>query len=180
MKPIDLSMSVTKSFLLCLCLAVTQQAAAESGTDEDNAYAKKLWEIMRSQNLIGENRIRSFPFEGHRPHGSIQEVIATDAVVEGHKGRLIVKHNYGADKGITPQSVYAADEAQNYVALTIMFQREAGYDEDNHNWFWAEYHPDGSVIKYQGKYLSGRSELCIGCHTTLGGADREILNGKQH
>jgi len=25
-----------------------------------------------------------------------------------------------------------------------MYQREAGYDEDNKNWFWAKYRPDGS------------------------------------
>jgi len=172
-------MSVTKLLLPFLFVLVVQNAAAESGNTKDNAYAKKVWDVMQKDKLIGKDRIRSFPFVGNRPHGSIQEIIATEATVDGHTGRLIVKHNYGADKDITPHSVYAADEAENYVALTIMFQREAGYDEANNNWFWAEYYPDGRIIKHEGAYLSGRSELCISCHTALGGSDREILNGKQ-
>ena len=27
-----------------------------------------------------------------------------------------------------------------------MLQREAGYDDDNDNWFWVKYAPDGSVM----------------------------------
>ncbi len=66
---------------------------------------------------------------------------------------------------------------ENYEALTIMFQREEGYDPGNNDWFWAEYNPDGSILVYEGAHLSGRSPLCLGCHTPLGGKDREILNG---
>ena len=58
-----------------------------------------------------------------------------------------------------------------------MFQREEGYDAPNNNWFWAEYNADGSVFNYQGTNLSGRAPLCLGCHTALGGNDREVLNG---
>ena len=134
-------------------------------------------DYMTENRLVGKGRIRSQPFEGSRPHGSIQEVIATEATVDGHKGRLVVKHNYGAEEGLTPKKVYSDDQAENYVALTIMFQREEGYDSANDNWFWAEYNPDGSVLNYQGINLSGRSPLCIACHTALGGKDREILNG---
>jgi len=167
--------------LVAVCLSAASAMAADvgkaSGTAVDDAYAAKLWAKMAEQRLIGDQRMRSFPFVGSRPHGSIQEVITTDATIDGHKGRLIVKHNYGGAEGLTPKSVYTAKQATNYVALTIMFQRERGYDEANNNWFWAEYNPDGSVLEYQGQHLSGRAPLCLGCHTPLGGADREILNG---
>jgi hypothetical protein len=148
-----------------------------AGTPADEAYAAKLWAFMVDSRLIGKDRIRSFPFVGSRPHGSIQEFIATEAVIDGHRGRLLVKHNYGGDESLTPKSVYAANPEQSVEPLAIMFQREAGYDSDNNDWFWAEYNADGSVFNYQGDNLSGRAPLCIGCHTPLGGEDREILNG---
>jgi hypothetical protein len=148
-----------------------------AGRLEDDAYAAKVWAYMQSNQLIGEQRMRSFPFAGARPHGSIQEIIATEAKIDGHQGRLIVKHNYGAKEGLTVKDVYASAEHENYEALTIMFQREKGYDTANNDWFWAEYNPDGSVLNFQGQQLSGRAPACLGCHTPLGGKDREILNG---
>jgi hypothetical protein len=167
---------------IILCLspfhAMAEKAKVLSGKAVDNAYAAKVWQYMLKNKLVGDGRIRSYPFVGSRPHGSIQEVISTEAEIGGQKGKLIVKHNYGAKEKLTPHKVYSDDQADNYVALTIMFQREKGYDTNNSDWFWAEYNPDGSIIKYQGVDLSGRSEMCLGCHTPLGGKDREVLNGR--
>ncbi len=150
-----------------------------SGRAVDNAYAQKVWQVLQSEKLIGDGRMRSYPFVGSRPHGSIQEIIAKEIEVDGVTGRVVVKHNYGAKDGLTPKQVYSAQIHENYEALTIMFKREAGYDPANNDWFWAEYKRDGSVINYNGTDLSGRSGLCLGCHTPLGGADREIMNGNQ-
>lgn len=157
--------------------SIAAESDPGSGRPVDDAYAAKVWAYMAENRLLGDGRIRSQPFEGSRPHGSIQEVIATEATIDGVAGRLIVKHNYGAKGGLTVKQVYSANQAENYEALTIMFQREEGYDSANSDWFWAEYNPDGSVLNYQGSNLSGRSPLCIGCHTALGGKDREVLNG---
>ena len=42
-------------------------------------------------------------------------------------------------------------------AVTVMFRREAGYDAQNKNWFWAKYLPDGSLDKNpNGMQLAGR------------------------
>jgi hypothetical protein len=173
----------THPFLLIITLLLSHHVSAQnadinSGTAKDNAYAAKVWQYMQQNKLVGDNRIRSYPFEGSRPHGSIQEVVATEANIAGHTGKLLVKHNYGAKDALTPHQVYSDQQAKNYVALTIMFQREKGYDKANNDWFWAEYNPDGSIINYQGVDLSGRSGMCIGCHAPLGGNDREILNGR--
>ena len=158
--------------------AMAEKAAASSGKAVDNAYAAKVWQYMIKNKLVGDGRIRSYPFVGSRPHGSIQEIIATEAKIDGNEGKLIVKHNYGAEEKLTPHKVYSDNQAKNYVALTIMYQREKGYDEANNDWFWAEYTADGNIINYQGVDLSGRSEMCLACHTPLGGNDREILNGR--
>ena len=165
--------------ILIPAYSMAQDSPATSGRAEDNAYAAKVWRYMNENNLVGDGRMRSFPFVGSRPHGSIQEVITTDAEIDGQKGRLIVKHNYGSIDGLSPKTVYTASQDLNYEALTVMFKREAGYDTANHDWFWAEYKADGSVINYQGTDLSGRSSLCLACHTPLGGNDREILNGNR-
>jgi hypothetical protein len=46
----------------------------------------------------------------------------------GHKGLAIVKRNYGGD-GVSVPAV--ANDPNTYLkAVTVMFQREAGYDED--------------------------------------------------
>ena len=167
---------------ICLVVLSVSPALAESeagaGRPVDDAYAAKLWSYMSEHQLLGKERMRSYPFVGSRPHGSIQEVISTEATIDGHRGRLIVKHNYGAEAELTPKSVYSAKPDQNYEALTIMFKREAGYDPENSDWFWAEYNPDGSILFFQGANLSGRAPACLGCHTPLGGKDREILNGR--
>ena len=167
-------------FLAILSISAYSIAAEpekSSGTEVDDAYAAKLWAYMLENKLIGDGRVRSFPFVGSRPHGSIQEFIATEATIDGQRGRLLIKHNYGAEEELTPKEVYAADPDENSEPLAIMFQREDGYDPVNNNWFWAEYNADGSVLNYQGANLSGRAPLCLGCHTPLGGTDREILNG---
>jgi len=158
-------------------LSLAEDGDKAAGTPEDDAYAAKVWAYMHENGLIGDGRVRSFPFVGSRPHGSIQELIVTEAVIDGQRGRLLIKHNFGAEESLTPKIVYAAGPDEHMEPLAIMFQREKGYDEDNNNWFWAEYNADGSVFVYQGENLSGRASLCIGCHTALGGADREILNG---
>lgn len=169
--------SITAVLLSCMVLTVSADDTRQAGTPEDDAYAAKLWSYMEANRFLGEDRIRSFPFVGSRPHGSIQELIATEAVIDGHRGRLLIKHNFGADEKLTPRSVYSADPQENSEPLAIMFQRKAGYDPENNNWFWAEYTADGAVLNFQGNNLSGRAPLCIGCHTAQGGKDREILNG---
>ncbi|XOV80999.1 MAG: hypothetical protein ACFHVJ_08615 [Aestuariibacter sp.] len=157
-------------------VAVTKEA----GRPVDDAYAEKVWRYMIENELVGESRMRTFPFVGLRPHGSIQDVITTKATIAGHEGRLIVKHNYGAKDDLTVKQVYASEQKENLEAVTIMFQRETGYDAENNDWFWAEYEPNGAIFVYQGAHLSGRAPLCIGCHAPLGGEDREILNGNKH
>jgi len=65
-----------------------------------------------------------------------------------------------------------------------MFKREAGYDEENRDWFWAKYLPDGALdrnpagIELAGRVAKGMDAGCIACHTALGGEDLETLTSR--
>ena len=159
------------------------QAADESkpyfGGKGDVAFAKSLWQSMSANQLVGANAINVYPFKGNQPHGAIQQV--TDATISVNRriGRVIVKRNHGGE-GADIKSVYS-DPQKHLKAVTVMFKREAGYDTENLNWFWAKYTPAGEIDKNpKGALLAGRvakggSVGCIACHKALGGKDMETL-----
>lgn len=153
--------------------AVAQDAPF--GTDTEVEYAKLLWDLMKAEKLAGEGAIRSVPYEGGPPHGMMLETFYTTATVNGHTGQLVVKRNYGPE-GVMADDVLM-DPATHLAAVTVMFKREDGYDEDNQNWFWAKYLPDGSLDKNpKGMQLAGRvakgAEVgCIACHSGADGDD---------
>ena len=148
---------------------------APFGDDTSVAYAAKVWDAMGKLNMVGKNAIRTFPYEGTKPHGAMLETLYTQATIGGHTGALIVKRNYGpAD--VEEGDVLMAPE-KHLGAVTIMFRREAGYDADNKDWFWAKYLPDGSLDKnpkgmmLAGKVAKGADKGCIACHTGAPGGD---------
>src|SRR5690606_2604466 len=131
----------------------------------------------------GDDAIGVRPFEGNEPHGAIQEVLATTSTVGEHTGELLVKRNHGGVEGLTVQQVYD-DPTTHLAAITIMFKREAGYDPENQDWFWAKYLPDGALDKNEqgtplaGRVAKGMDEGCIACHSAGGGADLEMLTSE--
>ena len=156
---------------------------APFGGPEDTAYAAELWALMTEADLVGDNAIKVRPFEGNEPHGAIQEVLATTATIDGHSGRLLVKRNHGGKDGLTVEEVYDAP-TDHLAAVTVMFKREAGYDEENRDWFWAKYLPDGALdrnpagIELAGRVAKGMDAGCIACHTAIGGEDLETLTSR--
>ncbi len=145
------------------------------GGDADTAYAALLWDVMVAQHLVGENSLRSLPYEGIEPHGFMLETFYSRATIDGHDGTLVVKRNYGP-AGVEVDQVVANPE-DHLAALTIMFRREDGYDPDNGNWYWVKYLPDGSLdVNPAGVQLAGRigknaEAGCIACHLGAGGDD---------
>ena len=147
--------------------ALAQDAAF--GTDEDADYAATLWDMMVEMKLVGDGAIMALPYEGTEPHGMMLETFYTTASVDGHEGALVVKRNYGPE-GVSADEVLA-DPAGHLGAVTIMFQREEGYDPDNANWFWAKYLPDGALdknpndMRLAGRVAKGADQGCIACHS---------------
>ena len=158
-----------------IATAGNSQEMAPFGGEEDVAYSKAVWAAITDAKLIGGKAIQTRPYEGTEPHGFILETLYDEVTVNGHTGMIIVKRNYGP-KGATIDEV-ANDPAKHLAAVTIMFKREAGYDADNKDWFWAKYLPDGSLDKNpQGMQLAGRVAKgadagCIACHKGADGGD---------
>ncbi len=148
---------------------------APFGNEEDIAYAKSLWTAMTGAKLVGAKAIGSRPYEGTPPHGAILDTLYDEIKVNGHTGLIIVKRNYGP-KGATIDEI-ANDPGKHLAAITVMFKRDAGYDADNKDWFWAKYLPDGSLDKnpkgmqLAGRVAKGADKGCIACHAGADGGD---------
>ena len=153
------------------------------GSREDTSYARKLWSVMESEEMVGANAKRLEPFVGAaRPHGWILELAYRNIVVDGHTGFIVMKNNYnGTDLTVAQVE---ADRARYLSSITIMYQREAGYDPDNKNWFWVKYKPNGELyiklmgtrqVPMAGKIVKGEKGKsaggCIYCHRSAGGGD---------
>ena len=151
---------------------------AGHGNEPDIAYAKKLWEVSIAKKFAGPDRIITLPYRGHDPHGLLLENFYGSAVIDGHKGTLIMKTNYGPE-GVTVDQVLA-NPNRHLGAYTLMFQREAGYDPKNGDWFWAEYGPDGKLLDaLVNKPLAGRVGLCIDCHQAADGDDMMFMSSQK-
>ena len=162
-----------------LAVSTANSQMAPFGGDEDVAYSKQLWSALVDAKLVGDGAIKTKPYEGAEPHGFVLETLYGEVSVGGHTGTVIVKRNYGPE-GLTPEQV-ADDAGKKPAALTVMFFREAGYDEDNKNIFWVKYLNDGSLDKnpkgmmLAGKVAKGADAGCIACHSGADGGDYEFL-----
>ena len=136
------------------------QDAPNFGGDEDQAYAQQVWQAMVDQNLAGEGAM-------------MLETFYSRATIDGHDGALVVKRNYGPE-GVTVDDVLGAP-AEHLGAVTVMFRREAGYDDETGNWFYAKYLPDGSLdanpngVALAGLVGKNAEAGCIACHQNAGG-----------
>ncbi len=101
--------------------------------------------------------------------GQILSALFAKGTVNGHTGDLIVISNYGSE-GVSADAILA-DPAKHLGAITVMFRREAGFDEDNKNWFWVMYMPDGTLgknpagMRMSGRIAKGMDVGCIACHS---------------
>lgn len=163
-----------KSGIIGLAAGMAMAAGAAAAQDapfggaDDTAYAKLLWDVMVQSKLVGEGMIQALPYEGVEPHGALLETFYTTATVDGHTGDLVVKRNYGPADVEVDQVL--GEPGKHLGAVTVMFRREAGYDEDNQNWYWVKYLPDGSLDKnpagmeLAGRVGKGADAGCIACH----------------
>jgi hypothetical protein len=155
--------------ILALSAGIASAQDAPFGTEKDINYAAELWTEMQKIGMVGENMVRSFPYEGVAPHGMMLETFYTSATVGDHTGDLLVKRNYGPE-GVSSDEVLA-DPTKHLGAITVMFRREQGYDADNQNWFWVKYLPDGTLDKnpkgmqLAGRVAKGADAGCIACHS---------------
>lgn len=150
---------------------------------EDVAFAQSLWKALEENRLVGPNRFQAMPYETPPPHGHFVESIDGRISVDGREDVVIVKKNFGKSGEETRQEI--ADKPDEYMtSITVMFKREAGYDADNKNWFWAKYFPDGSLFKNDkgmalaGRVAKGSDKACIACHVVAPGQDYVYIHDR--
>jgi hypothetical protein len=159
-------------FSLSLPLLAT---AAPFGNKADLSDAQKVWTASVEAGFVGKDSIVTRPYKGIPPHGLILELMEKDVTIDGHKGALVIKKNYGGN-GLSIDDVISNPE-KYLKAVTIMFKREAGYDAENKNWFYGKYNPDGSLQKnpkdreLAGRVAKGAPTGCIACHKAAPGGD---------
>lgn len=166
----------TVSLMGTLFYSASAIADPPFGGEKDVAFAIALWEHMDKSGLVGSNNfISSRPYKGAPPHGMILDLLERRVSINGIEGELIVKKNYGGD-GLSIDDV--VNDPQKYLkAVTVMFKREAGYDDSNQNWFYTKYKPDGTVLsnpkgaKLAGRVAKGAPTGCIACHKNAPGSD---------
>ncbi len=170
-----MAVAATTAALLVATPFAMAQNMAPFGSDEDAAYAAKIWNAMKEQRLAGDNMIHTFPYDGTDPHGKMLETFYSTATIDGHTGALIVKRNYGPEGVETDQVL--GDAGKHLGAVTVMYKREEGFDSDNQDWFWVKFLPDGSLdknpkgMRLAGKVAKGMPKGCIACHSGAGGDD---------
>lgn len=167
--------AITGVALAGLLAGASALAEKPFGGPDSVSYSQDLWEALVDANLAGEGAYETVPYDGQHPHGAVLETIDGELTVNGHRGEVIVKRNYGGE-GVSKSEV--ANNPREYLAaVTVMFRRERGYDPDNANWFWAKYKPDGSLatnpkgMQLAGRVAKGADKGCIACHTKAPGAD---------
>lgn len=166
-------------FLLVAC----SLAAAPFGTNEEVEYAASLWQQMAAHNLVGADAFYSTPYRGAAPHGDYLDTIDAYLELGGHRGRLLVQRNYTGNE--LSKAMVANDPGRYLGAVTVMYQREKGYDRANHDWFWVKYDPSGAVMKggdgvaLAGRVARGSKAGCIACHVAAVGGDM-VFNNDRH
>lgn len=135
------------------------------GGKADVKFATKMWKGMADyQKWL----IKSEMLPGKSPHGKFLKLYYNIVNIDEKPYHVIIKNNY------TPEKKLAA--------ITIMVKREAGYDPDNQNWFWAKYETDGSISKNDkdmalaGRVAKGMDMGCIACHKVADDNDYVFIN----
>jgi len=175
--------------MLALAIGLPVSAAANGpgskpfGGAVHIGYAERLWGAMRDAGLAGGRAIQAVPYEGQHPHGAVlQTLVDEHFTLDGHTGVLLIKRNYGGE-GISRDKV-ANDPDAWLKSVTVMYRREAGYDPDNANWFWAKYKPDGALatnpkgMPLAGRVAKGMDQGCIACHSGAPGNDLVFNNDR--
>ena len=154
-----------------------EKMPAPFGGGKDLGFAVAMWQAMSGyQDWL----MTSDAYPSAAPHGMFVKLYSSVVDVDGTPYHVIVKDNFGGE-GATLETV--AEKPGDYLmAVTVMVQREAGYDPDNNDWFWVKYSPDGTVDKNpQGMALAGRVAKgmnmgCIACHANATNGDYIFAN----
>ncbi len=179
----NISIGLFFTFLISITACQSNLKKSTGSNQDDIEYSRKLWKAMLGDRLVGSRAIALKPFfGGAKPHGMVLEIYSGVFKVADHNGFLVLKKNYNG-RGVSVESV-KRDRKKYLSSITIMYQREAEYDDDNLNMFWAKYKPDGTLfvkemmgneMQLAGRLIKGKdgenNKGCLHCHASAGGGD---------
>jgi len=172
--------SLVVAVVALFCVGILMQATADQmpfSGKEDVQFANKVWAVIGDRN---EWKMTSKYYPGESPHGNFLRMYSNMVTIDDKPYHIIVKDNFGGADA-TSSSVNRSPD-KYLAAVTIMLQREEGYDSDNNDWFWAKYMPNGDLDKNpKGMQLAGRIAKgmdvgCIACHASAEGNDYIFTN----
>lgn len=161
---------------------VKEAARPPFGTEEDIAFAQKLWAALLKNRFLGANAIetsqqRITPIPDS-PHQQWIRTLRFELELNRHRGHFFMAKNYAPPKLSQEEEVAQRREkkkrkaqeksqridkyadvraAKSLTSITVMFRREPGYDPDHQDWFWAQFAPNGQLqTNPQGRALAGR------------------------
>lgn len=168
---------VMAALMLAALVLMAQGQKMPFGDKDDVAFAQKVWKAMDGyQNWLLKTDI----MPGRSPHGKFIRTYFSILNFDGKHYHAIVKDNYGG-QDVTMDQVSKSPE-DYLVAVTVMVQREPGYDPDNQNWFWVKYAKDGTIdtngqgVALAGRVAKGTERGCIACHKSAQGGDYFYTN----
>ncbi len=164
-------------FILGLGINSLAQEEMPFGGADDVKFANNLWKAMQGYE---EWPMSSGVYPGTSPHGKFLRMYYNMVHVDGTPYHIIVKDNFGGEDAT--QEKVAESPGDYLAAVTIMLQREDGYDPENNNWFWVKYGPDGKIMQnpkgvaLAGRVAKGTGQACISCHAKAKGDDYLFSN----
>ena len=170
MKHSLISMMMLASFVTLVFSVIVisaNQMEKPFGGKADVEFAKATWMAMGDYK---EWPMKSGFYPGKSPHGKVLRLYYNLVDVNGKPYHVIVKDNYDGDNA-SVETVSRSPE-KYLVSVTIMVQREEGYDPEDNNWFWAKYGKDGSLdenaqgVLMAGRIAKGMNVGCIHCDAT--------------
>ncbi len=177
MRSISLIVSlIVVSGLVVLTYSIACGQTPPFGGSADVDFAEKAWSAIDGYD---EWKLNTAVYPGQSPHGKFLRMFYNVVTIEGEPYHVIVKDNYGGEAA-TETTVTNNPEAY-LAAVTIMLQREPGYDPENNDWFWAKYLKNGDLdmtngMKMAGRVAKGSNQGCIACHANAGGGDYVFTN----
>ncbi|HIE28729.1 TPA: hypothetical protein EYP66_15730 [Candidatus Poribacteria bacterium] len=167
-------------FVLTISLQSIGEGEMAFGGKEDIAFANKTWQAMAGYDKWP---MKSAVYPGESPHGKFLRLYYNIVNVDKKPYHVIIKDNFGGEDATLEK---VSESPKKYLAaVTVMVQREAGYDPDNNDWFWVKYKADGTVDKNpMGMALAGRvgkgmDAGCVPCHSKAQDNDCFFTNDKK-
>jgi len=138
-------------------------------------FARDFWQFLHksTSSYTAWKNVASRPRDvDDAPHGKASKTflnsIAADDTATLPYGSILVTENTGSDD-------------DTVTAISVMY-RVRGSDPANHDWFWMQYLPDGTLAKMSAepgaKPLAGRVTACIQCHKMVPDDDLVFFNNE--